>query len=58
MPVQVDATHLSKVITEVRDLAETVRTYGSGADSTIAFGIPAALLVVVVHNMCSYATSS
>src|SRR5690606_18372757 len=49
MPVQVDATHLSKVITEVRDLAETVRTYGSGADSTIAFGIPAALHVIAAR---------
>lgn len=49
MPVQVDATHLSKVITEVRDLAETVRTYGSGADATIAFDIPAALHVIAAR---------
>ncbi|MCK5755248.1 MAG: hypothetical protein KAH46_21350 [Mycobacterium sp.] len=49
MPVQVDATHLSKVITEVRDLAETVRTYGSGAEATIAFDIPAALHVIAAR---------
>lgn len=47
--VQVDAGRLSKVITEVRDLAETVRTYGSAGASTIAVATPAALHVIAAH---------
>ena len=34
--VQVDINYLAKVVTEVRDLAETVRTYGRAGASTIA----------------------
>ena len=41
--VQVDINYLAKVVTEVRDLAETVRTYGRAGASTIAAATPAAL---------------
>lgn len=47
--VQVDTDHLSKVVTEIRDLAETVRTYGKAGASTIAVAAPTALHVIAAY---------
>lgn len=47
--VQVDTNYLSKVVTEIRDLAETVRTYGRAGASTIAAATPTALHVIAAY---------
>jgi hypothetical protein len=47
--VRVDVAHLAKLITDVRDIAETVRTYGSRRERTIAFNTPAALHVLAAQ---------
>ncbi|MBY0291103.1 MAG: hypothetical protein K2X52_28795 [Mycobacteriaceae bacterium] len=47
--VRVDVAHLAKLITDVRDIAETVRTYGSHRERSIAFGTPAALHVIAAQ---------
>lgn len=47
--VQVDINYLAKVVTEVRDLAETVRTYGRAGASTIAAATPTALHVIAAY---------
>ncbi|WP_040539250.1 hypothetical protein [Mycolicibacterium tusciae] len=47
--VRVDVAHLAKLITDIRDVAETVRTYGSHRERTIAFSTPAALHVLAAQ---------
>lgn len=46
MPIHVNVTSLSTLITDVREAAETVRTYGTLGKDTIATDVPASLYVV------------
>lgn len=47
--VQIDSDLLSKAITDVRDLAETMRTYLYNGVPTIAASVPSALHVVAAQ---------
>lgn len=49
MTISVDMTSLATLITDVRKVAETVRTYGSVGKATIAVTIPATLYVVTAQ---------
>lgn len=47
--VRVDLAHLAKLITAVREIAETVRTYGSHGGRTITFDTPTTLHVIAAQ---------
>ena len=49
MPISVDMTSLATLITEIREVAETVRTYGYCGNASIAANIPATLYVVAAQ---------
>lgn len=50
MSIRVDMTSLATLITDVREVAETVRTYGScGGSASIAVKIPTTLYVIAAQ---------
>jgi hypothetical protein len=49
MPIRVDMTSLATLITDIREVAETVRTYGNCGNASIAANIPATLYVVAAQ---------
>lgn len=49
MTIRIDMTALAALITDMREIAETVRTYGSMGKSTIAVQVPSTLYVVAAQ---------